>query len=180
MVLAIPTHKNKTYAYTIVSSSQPREFEQHTLKADVLTTPDKLLQRHIPSASKREGTENEAGLRRGAVSCDPVLEDHGGAGRWSRVQRKRESVRVQRTQWPEARGSLARSRKIHLLDLRDSGATVFTGLPQILPKDSVNSSIPQGVCVYRCVGVRVFFVCMCLCMCVIVCDYVCSRVHARV
>ena len=146
---------------------QQLKIQQHTLKADVLTAPDKLrLQRHISSASKREGTENEAGLRRGAVSCDPVLEDHGGAGRLSRVQRKRESVRVQRTQWPEARGSLARSRKMHLLDWRDSGATVFTGLPQILPKDFANSSIPQGVCV--CVAVWVFacFLCVCACVCV--------------
>ena len=164
------------------------KIHQHTLKADFL--PDKLrLQRHIPSASKREDTDNEAGLRRGAVSCDPMLEDQGGAGRWSRVkrERERESVEsererecVQRAQLPGARGSLAQSRKMQILDLRDSGATVFTGLPHILPQDPVNASIPQGLWLCSCVCVCMFFcVCMCLCMCVIVRHYVCARVRAR-
>jgi hypothetical protein len=138
---------------------------------------DKLrLQRHIPSASKREGTENEAGLRRGAVSCDPVLEDNGGARRWSRVLREGEKDCVLRAQLPEAPGSLAKSRKMHLLDFKDSGATVITGLPHILPQGPVNTGIPQG-CVCVCVCLRVYVL-------VYVCDaclrlwcllFVCSR-----
>ena len=103
------------------------KIHQHTLKADFL--PDKLrLQRHIPSASKREDNDNEAGLRRGAVSCDPMLEDQGGAGRWSRVKRERERERGERKrERVRAEGAVARGSRLACTKSKDANLG-FEGL----------------------------------------------------
>jgi hypothetical protein len=122
----------------------PPHSNRYPFRSEDLSAPDGLrLQIFIP----RKSEKNQAELRRGAVSCEPVIQMTRDRDRGLKVER------------PGARSSLARIRKLHLLDLRDAGASVFTGLPRILPTDPVKASVQQGAslrpsALFVCIGLR--------------------------